>query len=134
MTQHTVRRLLVRDSYGQDSGELKTLKSYFGLARIVGLAAGVPILGQWPVPERRRVLAYVAEGGRKPWTRRFIRMCEAHGVDPADLNDWVTPIFELLGHDVAVWGMGAFVAAIPAGIIRIEQPAPPLAARRTKPA
>lgn len=86
--------LLVADTYGQDAGELKTLKSYFGLARLVGLTGGVPILGQWKVPERQRALAFIAEGGRKPWTRRLNRMCAAHGLDPADLEDWLIPIFD----------------------------------------
>jgi hypothetical protein len=85
---------LIRPTYGVDTGELKTLKSYFGMARMIGLAAGVPILGRWPVPKRLRVLAYVAEGGRIPWTRRFIRMCEAHGVDPADLDGWLKVVYE----------------------------------------
>lgn len=86
--------LLVRPTYGLDTGELKTLKSYFGTSRAIGLAAGVPILGEWAVPERRRVLFYVAEGGRIPFTRRLTRLCEAHGVDPADLDGWLCPIFD----------------------------------------
>jgi hypothetical protein len=86
--------MMVRPTYGVDTGELKTLKSYFGMARMIGLAAGVPILGRWDVPERRRVLCYVAEGGRIPFTRRLIRMCEAHGVDVHDLDGWLEPIFD----------------------------------------
>ena len=85
---------MVDPTYGIDSGELKTLKSYFGLARAVGLAAGVPILGRWYVPDRRRVLIYVAEGGRIPFTRRLIRVCEAHGVDVHDLDGWLEPVFD----------------------------------------
>ena len=86
--------LLVRPTYGLDTGELKSMKSYFGTSRAIGLAAGVPILGEWAVPERRRVLFYVAEGGRIPFTRRLVRLCEAHGVDPADLDGWLCPIFD----------------------------------------
>jgi hypothetical protein len=86
--------MLVRPTYGMDAGELKTLKSYYATARHVGLAGGVPILGHWKVPERQRVLVYVAEGGRIPWTRRYIRICEAHGLDPDDLDGWLVPIFD----------------------------------------
>lgn len=86
--------MLVRPTYGVDTGELKTLKSYFGMSRQIGLAAGVPILGRWEVPERRRVLCYIAEGGRIPYTRRLIRLCEAHNVDPATLDGWLEPIFD----------------------------------------
>jgi AAA domain len=86
--------MMVRPTYGMDTGELKSMKSYVGTSRAIGLAAGVPILGHWHVPERRRVLFYVAEGGRVPFTRRLIRLCEAHGVDPADLEGWLEPIFD----------------------------------------
>lgn len=86
--------LLVRPTYGVDTGELKTLKSYFATARAIGLAAGVPILGHWAVPERRRVLVYVAEGGRIPFTRRLIRLCESYGIEPAELDGWLEPIFD----------------------------------------
>jgi hypothetical protein len=86
--------MLVRPTYGQDAGELKTLKSVIGQSRQIALAGGVPMLGYWDIPQRRRVLAYVAEGGRIPWTRRYHRLCQAHGVDPRDLNDWIWPIFD----------------------------------------
>jgi hypothetical protein len=86
--------MLVRPTYGVDTGELKTLKSYFGMSRQIGLAAGVPILGRWPVPERRKVLCYIAEGGRIPYTRRLIRLCEAHNVDIHELDGWLEPIFD----------------------------------------
>lgn len=84
--------MLSRRTYGLDGGELKTLKSYFGLARLIGLAAGVPVLGRWKVPERRRVLAFVAEGGRKTFTSRLERMAEGHGIDPGDLDGWLEVI------------------------------------------
>jgi hypothetical protein len=86
--------LLVRPTYGVDSGELKTLKTHFAVARIVGLAAGVPILGRWTVPQRLRVLAYVAEGGRIPFTRLLSRMCDAHGVDIHDLDGWLETVYD----------------------------------------
>ncbi len=86
--------MLVRPTYGVDTGELKTLKSYIGTSRAIGLAAGVPILGHWQVPERRRVLFYVAEGGRVPFTRRLVRLAEAHGIDPLELDGWLEPVFD----------------------------------------
>jgi hypothetical protein len=89
-----VRGMLIRGTYGVDTGELKTLKSYLALARMIGLAAGRPVLGHWVVPERRRVLCYVAEGGRIGFTRRLIRMCAAYGIDPDDLDGWLEIVFE----------------------------------------
>lgn len=84
--------MLTRGTYGVDAGELKTLKSYFGLARDVALAAGVPVLGRWPVPERRRVLVFVAEGGRKAYTNRLERMAAAYGIAPSSLDGWLVVI------------------------------------------
>jgi hypothetical protein len=87
-----VTGMLVQHTYGLDAGELKTLKSYFGLARAIGLAAGVPILGQWSVPVRRRVLIFTAEGGRIPFTNRLERMALAHGIAPSSLDGWLAVI------------------------------------------
>lgn len=84
--------MLVDGTYGVDAGELKSLKSYLGLARAVGLAAGVPVLGRWRVPEQRRVLMFVAEGGRTPFARRLERVCEAYGIAAGDLDGWLEVI------------------------------------------
>lgn len=88
-----VRGMMCNPTYGVDTGELKTLKSYLGQARAIGIAAGVPVLGHFPA-ERDRVLMYVAEGGRIPFTRRLIRMCEAHGIDRDELDDFLEVIFD----------------------------------------
>ena len=95
--------MLSKTTYGLDGGELKTLKSYFGLARDIGLAAGVSVLGHWRVPERKRVLVFVAEGGRKPYTNRLERMAAAHGVLPGSLDGWLEVI-----DDVAPLDSGVF--------------------------
>lgn len=95
--------MLAQRTYGVDAGELKTLKSYFGLARAVGLAAGVPVLGRWKVPERRRVLLYVAEGGRIPFTNRLERMAEAYELDPADLEDWLAVVDDVAPLNTALF-------------------------------
>jgi len=88
---------------------MKTLKSYFALARAVALAAGLPVLGRWKVPERRRVLIFVAEGGRVPFTNRLERMAAAYGVAPADLDGWLAVI-----DDVAPLNSGLFRGALEA--------------------
>jgi hypothetical protein len=85
--------LMVAPTYGADSGELKTLKSYFADARAIALAAGLPVLNYWRVPERKRVHMFVAEGGRIPWTRRMQRMCIAYGIEPGDLEGWLSVTF-----------------------------------------
>lgn len=87
------RGLLTEHTYGVDSGEEKSFKSYLGLARAVGLAAGVPVLGRWDVPERRRVLLYVGEGGRIPFTSRLEAMCRAYGLELDELDGWLETIY-----------------------------------------
>lgn len=92
--QWDIYNMVVRPTAGLDTGELKTLKTTIAQARHIGLAAGVPVLGHWVVPERRRVLCFVAEGGRVPYTRRLIRLCEAHGIDVHDLDGWLETIYD----------------------------------------
>lgn len=110
--------MLAQHTYGLDAGELKTLKSYFGLARDVGLAAGVPILGRWDVPVRRRVLVFVAEGGRIPYTNRLERMATAHGIAPGALDGWlaviddVAPMNEALFRDALTFHLRDFGPAL----------------------
>ena len=91
--------MLIRPTYGADAGEMKTLKSYLGLSRSIGLAAGVPVLGHWAVPERRRVLTFIAEGGQVPYTRRLHRLAKAHEVEPDDLEGWLIPVFDAAALD-----------------------------------
>jgi hypothetical protein len=106
--------MLAQHTYGLDAGELKTLKSYFGMARAIGLAAGVPVLGKWKVPERRRVLVFVAEGGLVPYTNRLERMAYAHGVTLADLEGWlaviddVAPLDSEVFRDALAWHLRDF--------------------------
>lgn len=81
-----VRGLLAALTYGQLAGPMKALKSYLLAFIQAGVASGVPIFGQFEPVGSRDVLAYVGEGGRSPWTRRFKRVCAAMGINPADLD------------------------------------------------
>jgi hypothetical protein len=51
----------------------------------VGLAAGVPILDRFAPIQQRPVVAYVGEGGRRPYMRRLRRIAQAMGVNLADI-------------------------------------------------
>lgn len=78
--------LLAQPTYGMLGGPRKTLKTYMLLFIALGVAAGEPIFGQFPVPGGpRTVVLYVGEGGRVPMTRRLERVAEAIGVDLADI-------------------------------------------------
>jgi hypothetical protein len=114
--------MLTRPTYGVDAGELKTLKSYFGLARAIGLAAGVPVLGRWKVPERRRVLMYVAEGGRIPFTNRLERIAEAYGIAPSTLDGWLEVIYDVapLNSEVFRDHLTAHLRDFAPGVVHID--------------
>jgi len=80
-----VAGMLARPTYGQAGGEPKTLKSTVNRIIGVGLAAGLPILGQFAVPHAMPWLVYSAEGGRVLFTRSTRRIAAAYGVNAADL-------------------------------------------------
>ncbi len=77
--------LLAQPTYGQAGGEPKTLKSTVNRIIGVGLAAGLPIFGQFHVPKPMPWLVYSAEGGRILFTRSTRRIAAAYGVNMADL-------------------------------------------------
>lgn len=81
----TVKGLIVDPTYGQVAGEMKSLKTYLIAMMQVGLAAGVPILGQFEPTKPRPVVAYVGEGGRTPYKRRLLRIARAMGVRLEDI-------------------------------------------------
>lgn len=81
----TIKGLVISPTYGMLAGAEKSLKSCLAQFIAVGAAAGVPVLGQFEVPEPVTVLMYVGEGGRLPYTRRLERIAAAYGVDLADI-------------------------------------------------
>ncbi len=92
-----IRGLLADPTHGQIAGELKTLKTYLVAMIQVGLAAGKPTLDRFRPVAGRPVLAYVGEGGRKPYMRRLKRIAVAMAVNnladiPLELVFDVAPI------------------------------------------
>jgi hypothetical protein len=88
-----VKGLLVDPTYGQIGGELKTLKSVIASFVTVAIAAGEPLFGHFDVATARPVVAYVGEGGRKPYKRRLRRIAQAMGVKLDDLP--LFPVFDV---------------------------------------
>ena len=84
-----IQGLLADPTYGQIAGEMKSLKTYLAAMLQVGLAAGVPILDRFVPVEARPVVAYVGEGGRRPYMRRLRRIASAMGVSLADIPLYV---------------------------------------------
>ncbi len=85
--------LLVDPTYGQVGGELKTLKSLVCTFVAVAVAAGKPIFDHFDVGAARPVVAYVGEGGRRPYVRRLRRIAAALGVTTEDLP--LYPVFDV---------------------------------------
>jgi hypothetical protein len=81
--------LLCRETHGELAGAEKSFKSYLGLCLDVGLAAGVDVLGYFPVAERQRVLVLVGEGGEGPFLRRLAEVCAGYGIAPSHLRGWL---------------------------------------------
>jgi hypothetical protein len=81
--------LLCRDTHGELAGAEKSFKSYLGLCLDVALAAGLDVLGYFPVTERQRVLILVGEGGEGPFLRRLAEVCAGYGITPDSLHGWL---------------------------------------------
>jgi hypothetical protein len=74
-------------THGELAGEEKTLKSTLSTIIDVGLAAGVPVLGEFPVPEAQRVLHLAGEGGETGYWTRIGRVCDAYGITVDQVRD-----------------------------------------------
>jgi hypothetical protein len=88
-----VKGMLVDPTYGQIGGELKTLKSLIATFITVAVAAGKPIFDHFEVGTARPVVAYVGEGGRKPYRRRLRRIAYAMEVKLDELP--LFPVFDV---------------------------------------
>jgi RecA-family ATPase len=77
--------LIVAETFGMLAGEWKTLKTHIAQVIDTALASGVSVFGRFDVPEPCPVIAYVGEGGRKPYRRRLERIAATMGVNLADI-------------------------------------------------
>lgn len=81
------RGLWARYTHGELAGPEKSLKTYVSMALDVAVSAGLPVLGQWEVPQPERVLVFVGEGGEGVFLRRLARICDAYGITPRSIRD-----------------------------------------------
>jgi hypothetical protein len=88
-----VEGLWCAETHGELAGSEKTLKSTLSTIIDVGLAAGVPVLGQFPVPEAQRVLHLAGEGGEAGYWNRFGRVCDAYGIGVDQVRDQLLVTF-----------------------------------------
>jgi hypothetical protein len=87
-----VKGVLVDPTYGQTGGELKTLKSVITTFIAVSVASGRRLFDTFEVGNARPVVAYVGEGGRRPYRRRLVRIARAMDARLDDLP--LEPVFE----------------------------------------
>jgi RecA-family ATPase len=82
-----IRRLWPADAYGVIAAESKAGKSVQAQDLAISIATGRPFLGRFPIDRRGPVIYYCGEGGRRGTYRRLRAICEAKGIDPADVPD-----------------------------------------------
>jgi bifunctional DNA primase/polymerase-like protein/AAA domain-containing protein/primase-like protein len=110
-----VEGILSDDGGGWLGGEEKLGKSYYALEEAVCLALGLPVCGQFAVPDRQRVLLIEEEDPPRRTHRRLRALLRGHGYDPdgatvrAELDTWMR---------VSVWE--GFTFDVPAMVARLD--------------
>jgi AAA domain-containing protein len=76
------------------SGPPEVGKTWYAFAEAIGLALGVPVLGAFAVPRRKRVLFYEEEAGAAANRRRVHAVLRAYGASDRlqELADWMTVV------------------------------------------
>jgi len=69
------------------SGAFKTMKTSVLVDQMLSLAAKVPFLGRFEVPKAKRCLLLSSESGCATLKETAVRICEAKGINLADLGD-----------------------------------------------
>jgi RecA-family ATPase len=76
------------------SGPPEVGKTWYAFAEAIGLALGVPVLGTFAVPTRKRVLFYEEEASGSANTRRIRSILRAYGAADRleELGKWLTVV------------------------------------------
>ena len=80
-----IPNLLERGGAGLVHGGIQSYKSFLMLRLCLDLAAGKPVLGLFPAASPHATLLLQAEGSRKAWRRRMLRLQADY---PADMPFW----------------------------------------------
>lgn len=96
-TRWLIEGLWGPESVGFLAGHPKACKSWAGLDMAVSVASGTPCLGAFPVPERGRVLIYLAEDSLEAVRQRVAALTRHRGLELAaiDLHVIKTPELRL---------------------------------------
>ena len=115
-----IQGMLADPTYGQIAGEMKSLKTYLAAMIQVGLAAGVPILGRFKPDRPRPVIAYVGEGGRKPYIRRLRRIASAMDVRLSDIHLEIVTDVAPIHSDIFTRSLERDLAEVQPGLVFID--------------
>ena len=87
-TEFLIKRVLKTDTFGVNGGPKKSLKTHDNLAIGLAVATGTNLYNdaRFEVPQPRKVLYIVGEGGENQIARIFQRMLKAYGIKPEDVD------------------------------------------------
>lgn len=91
----SIRYILVRGQPGCWAGPVKSMKTSTLVDAAISLASGTPFLGEFEIPQRRRVAVLSGESGEPTLQEIGRRVCWSKGLELADLGDWLHWGFDL---------------------------------------
>jgi len=83
--KYLIRGVMAEADYGMFAAEFKAGKTWASTDLAVSVASGTPWLGIFEIDAPGPVLLFAGEGGERKIARRFQAVCEARGLDPAEL-------------------------------------------------
>ena len=118
-----VKNVLVEKQPGVVAGPSKGLKTNLTIDLAISIAAGVPFLGKFDVPQSRRVAVVSGESGASTIQETAARICAAKGLNLADLGDRLVWCFEDLPTFSDIGSMTAFaerIASLKAEVVPLD--------------
>lgn len=83
--KYLIRGVMAEADYGVFAAEFKAGKTWASTDLAVSVASGTPWLGIFEIDAPGPVLLFAGEGGERKIARRFQAVCDARGLNPADL-------------------------------------------------
>jgi replicative DNA helicase len=93
--EYLIQFVVVKDQPGTWAGPIKSMKTSTLVDGAVSIATQTPFLGEFHVPQRRRVAVLSGESGEPTLQEIGRRVCKARGLELEDLKDWLHWGFDL---------------------------------------
>jgi replicative DNA helicase len=93
--EYLIQFVVVKDQPGTWAGPIKSMKTSTLVDAAVSIATGTPFLGEFHIPQRRRVAVLSGESGEPTLQEIGRRVCKARGLELGDLKDWLYWGFDL---------------------------------------